>query len=120
MQEVVTKHKKGESLEILVKRNKKEKKVTAKVFEMEGIPKIGVSITPTYEYEENNFFTLKDILELFKEKPYLKDINSEIIQKKVCNSLEEELDEAIYLCKRQDLNRAKKFIEEKYILKDVD
>ena len=37
--------------------------------------------------------------------------NEDIIQKKVCSTLSEELDEAINLCDRQDLNRAKEFIE---------
>lgn len=62
-------------------------------------------------YPENNFFSLEDILELFDQKPWIKFINEDIIQKKVCNSLSEELDEAIYLCERQDLDKAKEFIE---------
>lgn len=62
-------------------------------------------------YDENKFFSLEDIIELFDNKPYLKDINSEITQKKVCNSLEEELAEVINLCKKQDLDRAKQYIE---------
>jgi spore coat polysaccharide biosynthesis protein SpsF len=62
-------------------------------------------------YGENNFFNLEDILELFNSKAYLKLINSEINQKKVCNSLEEELAEIINLCEKQDLNKAKKYIE---------
>ena len=33
-------------------------------------------------YDKNEFFSLDDILELFSSKPYLKDINSEITQKK--------------------------------------
>ena len=62
-------------------------------------------------YEKNNFFTLDDILELFKEKPWIRYINEDIIQKKVFNSLSEELTEAIYLCERQDLDKAKEFIK---------
>ncbi len=65
-----------------------------------------------YLYEENNFFTLEDILELFNQKPYLRNINKDIIQKKVCDSLDEELDEAINLCEIQDLNRASLFIKQ--------
>ncbi len=64
-----------------------------------------------YLYFKDNYFTLKDILNLFDEKPYLKDINSEIVQKKVCNSLNEELDEVINLCEKQDLDRAKEYIK---------
>lgn len=62
-------------------------------------------------YNTNKYFNLNDIFDLFDKKPYLKDINSEIIQKKVCNNLDEELDEAIYLCERQDLKRASEFIK---------
>jgi spore coat polysaccharide biosynthesis protein SpsF len=62
-------------------------------------------------YDKNEFFSLEDIIELFNNKPYLKDINSEITQKKVCNSLKEELAEVINLCKKQDLDRAKQYIE---------
>ncbi len=63
-------------------------------------------------YYENNFFTLKDILDLINRKPWIKYINAEVIQKKVCNSLTEELIEAMNLCDIQDLNRAKKFIND--------
>ncbi|WP_299524062.1 glycosyltransferase family protein [uncultured Methanobrevibacter sp.] len=62
-------------------------------------------------YNKNKFFSLTDVIELFNNKPYLKDINSEITQKKVCNSLTEELDEVINLCEKQDLDRAKEYIK---------
>ena len=62
-------------------------------------------------YEENNYFLLSDILELFVNKPWLKHVNEEVIQKKVCNTLQEELQEAISLCERQDLDRAKEFLK---------
>ncbi|WP_407393598.1 cytidylyltransferase domain-containing protein [Methanobrevibacter sp.] len=62
-------------------------------------------------YENNHFFTLDDILDLFERKPWIKYINEDIIQKKVFNSLSEELTEAIYLCERQDLDKAKEFIK---------
>lgn len=62
-------------------------------------------------YYENNFFELGDVLELFEQKPWIKFINEDIIQKKVFSSLSEELDEAIKLCERQDLDKAKEFIE---------
>lgn len=51
-------------------------------------------------------------MELFNQKPYLRNINKDIIQKKVCDSLDEELDEAINLCEIQDLNRASLFIKQ--------
>ena len=62
-------------------------------------------------YEKNNFFSLQDILNLFDEKPWIKSINEDIIQKKVCSTLSEELEETIHLCDVQDLNKAKNFIE---------
>lgn len=61
-------------------------------------------------YDKNHFFTLEDILELFDKKPWLKTINEDIIQKKVYNTLSEELEEAVYLCDKQDLNKAANFI----------
>lgn len=63
-------------------------------------------------YYENNFFTLKDILNLFNRKPWIKFINQDVIQKKVCNDLNEELIEVMNLCDIQDLNRAKNFIKD--------
>jgi spore coat polysaccharide biosynthesis protein SpsF len=62
-------------------------------------------------YYKNNFFSLNEVLELLEEKPWIKFINEDIIQKKVFSSLSEELDEAIKLCERQDLDKAKEFIE---------
>ena len=62
-------------------------------------------------YYENNFFTLEDILDLFNKKPWIMSINEDIIQKKVCSTLSEELEEVIHLCDVQDLDKAKKFIE---------
>ena len=62
-------------------------------------------------YEKNHFFTLNDILDLFNKKPWLKTINEDIIQKKVYNTLSEELEEAVNLCNKQDLNKAANFIK---------
>lgn len=62
-------------------------------------------------YAKNNYFSLDDILDLFEKKPYLKVINEDIVQKKVCSTLSEELSEAINLCEIHDLNKAKEFIE---------
>ena len=63
-------------------------------------------------YEKNNFFQLSDIIDLFNEKPWIKNINDNVIQKKVCNNLSEELLEVISLCDVQDLKRAKQFLKE--------
>lgn len=62
-------------------------------------------------YDDDNYFSLNDVLELFDKKPWMKSINEEIIQKKVCSTLSEEIEEAIHLCEVQDLNKAKEFIE---------
>lgn len=62
-------------------------------------------------YNKNNFFTLDDILNLFSQKPWIRYINQDIIQKKVFSSLNEELEEVIELCDMQDLYKAKDFIE---------
>lgn len=62
-------------------------------------------------YEEDNFFTLEDILELFDKKPWIKSINEDIIQKKVLSTLAEQLEETVHLCEVQDLYKAKEFIE---------
>lgn len=56
-----------------------------------------------YLYNAQKDFLCADIINLFKNKPWLCDINSSIIQKKVCNNLAEELTEAISLLERQDL-----------------
>ncbi|MBN2725413.1 MAG: glycosyltransferase family protein [Deltaproteobacteria bacterium] len=57
-------------------------------------------------------FTTVDIIKLFTEKPWLRGINSRIVQKKVLGTLDEELEECISLCKTQDLLKAAKFITE--------
>ena len=51
-------------------------------------------------------------MNLFKEKPWLKLINKKIVQKKIFNNLEEELEEAVKMLNLQDLKRARDFIGE--------
>ena len=63
-----------------------------------------------YLYPKNKYFNAYDIVNLFNEKPWLKLINKKIIQKKIFNTLEEELKEAIKILDLQDLKRAKDFI----------
>lgn len=58
-------------------------------------------------------FKKNDIINLFKEKPYLYKINNQIIQKKVCKNFDEELIEGLKILKRQDLNRLVNFLESK-------
>jgi len=63
-------------------------------------------------YPKNKYFNAYDIVNLFNEKPWLKLINKKIIQKKIFNTLEEELKEAVKILDLQDLKRARDFIGE--------
>jgi len=65
-----------------------------------------------YLYPQNKYFNACDIVNLFKEKPWLKLINKKVIQKKIFDTLEEELKEAIKILDLQDLNKARHFIGE--------
>jgi spore coat polysaccharide biosynthesis protein SpsF len=65
-----------------------------------------------YLYPKNKYFNAYDIVNLFNEKPWLKLINKKIIQKKIFNTLEEELKEAIKILDLQDLNKARDFLKE--------
>ena len=69
-----------------------------------------LAIVYDYLYQDNIYFDLNDILSLFDNKPFLKDINSKITQKRVYNNLDDELQELIKLCDKQELYRAKDFI----------
>lgn len=69
-------------------------------------------------YSDNKYFNCEDIINLFEEKKWLHLINNSIEQKRVCNSLEEEIEEAVKLLNKQDLNRAEKYLKEKYYEKD--
>jgi len=68
-----------------------------------------------YLYKQNPYFDAFDIVNLFKEKPWLKFINKKILQKKIFNSLKDELEEAIKLLELQELKNTvsiiKKFLE---------
>ena len=67
-----------------------------------------------YLYKENRTFKCSDIVKLFEGKPWLYNINSSIEQKKTCSNLEEEIEEALRLLNKQDLNRAEKYLKEEY------
>lgn len=67
-----------------------------------------------YLYKENRSFKCSDIIKLFERKPWLYNINSSIEQKKTCSNLEEEIEEALRLLNKQDLNRAEKYLKEEY------
>lgn len=65
-----------------------------------------------YLYPKNKYFNTYDIVNLFNEKPWLKLINKKVIQKKIFNNLEEELEEAVKILDLQDLKKARDFIGE--------
>lgn len=65
-------------------------------------------------YMKNRDFRARDIIKLFNEKKWLYDINNNIEQKKVCKNLEEEIEEAIRLLDKQDLDGAKNYLKEQY------
>lgn len=67
-----------------------------------------------YLYDEKKSFRCSDIVKLFEEKPWLYNINNNIAQKKVCLNLDEEIEEALKLLNKQDLNRAEKYLKEEY------
>jgi len=63
-----------------------------------------------YLYSENEFFGTEDIIKLFRGKPWLKTINKNVAHKKIFNSLQPELKEAIRILDLQGLNRAKELL----------
>ncbi|MDI3549606.1 MAG: spore coat polysaccharide biosynthesis protein SpsF [Methanobacterium sp.] len=65
-----------------------------------------------YLYPENEFFSSKDVINLFNKKPWLKLINAKIIQKNSFKTFEEEKKEAIKVLKMQDLNRIANYLED--------
>ena len=62
-----------------------------------------------YLYPKNKYFNAYDIVNLFNKKSWLKLINKKIMQKKILNTLEEELKEAVKILDLQDLNKARDF-----------
>ncbi len=65
-----------------------------------------------YLYQCNPFFGVKEIVSLFRRKPFLNLINRKILQKRPCNSLEEEFSEALRLLELQELNKMVSLIRE--------
>ena len=63
-----------------------------------------------YLYSENEFFVAEDVIKLFSDKPWLKVINKNVTQKKIFDSLQPELKEAIKILDLQELHRAKKVL----------
>ena len=63
-----------------------------------------------YLYPENEFFDTEDIIKLFRDKPWLKTISKSVAHKKIFDSLQPELEEAIRILDLQELNRAKELL----------
>jgi len=63
-----------------------------------------------YLYPENEFFGTEDIIKLFRSKPWLKTVNKNVSHKKIFDSLQPELEEAIRILDLQELNRAKELL----------
>jgi spore coat polysaccharide biosynthesis protein SpsF len=62
-------------------------------------------------YSRKEYFDAKDIIRLFKEKPWIRFINKKIAQKKMFDTVDEEIIEALRIIGLNDLNRAKKVFE---------
>lgn len=67
-----------------------------------------------YLHKKNEFFGMKEILELFEIKPWLKLINKRVLHKKRFDSLAEEMEEALRILDLQELNRARKVLDGQY------
>lgn len=63
-----------------------------------------------YLYTENEIFRAKEIISLFNEKPWLKLINQKIVQKKIFETFEGELKEAVRILDLQDMKRVRNFL----------
>jgi len=62
-------------------------------------------------YSKNEYFSAYDLVNLFKEKPWLKLINKKVYQKKRFNTLKEEFNAAIKILEMQDLKRARDLLK---------
>jgi spore coat polysaccharide biosynthesis protein SpsF len=63
-------------------------------------------------YYKKTFFKAIDIIKLFKEKPWIRLINKKVVQKKMFDTLEQEIEEALKIVELNDLKMAKKAFEE--------
>jgi len=53
LREIVTAHQEGDKISLVVLRDQKEIECESTVYLMDGVPKIGISMTVTYQYEES-------------------------------------------------------------------
>ncbi len=69
-----------------------------------------------YLYSEKYVFTAYDIVKLFEQKPWLLLINDKIKQKKIWNTLEEEINEAEKILELQDLKRVSQYLKDRSLV----
>lgn len=67
-----------------------------------------------YLYDGKPNFTCHDIVQLFNAKSWLYLINQKVMHKKILDSLEEEVKEAMKLLEMHDLKKAKIFLNKKF------
>jgi spore coat polysaccharide biosynthesis protein SpsF len=63
-----------------------------------------------YLYQVNEFFGAEDIIKLFRDKPWLNDINKNVVQKRVFDSVGQEIEEAVRILDFHGLRRAKEIL----------
>jgi len=59
-----------------------------------------------YLYQANEFFGTEDIIKLFRDRPWLGNINKNVVQKGIFDSVGQEIEEAVRLLDLQGLGRA--------------
>lgn len=64
-----------------------------------------------YLYSDNEFFGIEKIIKLFNERPWLRFINMKVLQKKIFETIEDEIREAVKYLELQDYKRVKKILE---------
>lgn len=62
-------------------------------------------------YPMDPYFSASDIYELFNDQPWIKLINKKVVQKRVFNTLKEELQEAVKVLQLQDLDKASEYLK---------
>ncbi|OPY66112.1 MAG: 3-deoxy-manno-octulosonate cytidylyltransferase [Syntrophorhabdus sp. PtaU1.Bin050] len=62
-------------------------------------------------YTQNTDFDAEELVDLFKNKPWLELINRKVLQKRFLSSVEAEIDEALKLIELQDLKKAKEIFQ---------
>ena len=61
-------------------------------------------------FSQNQCFGAEDIIKLFDDKPWLKIINATVLHKRIFDSLQQEIEEAVRLLDLQELKRVKKLL----------